>query len=106
MGGLTREMTTRDCRRAAILRSRSRFLFSLEGADACVLRDRQTQHADDHQFLCDWRESFPELAFYLSARLGTSWPGVFHQPGCDNQFLVALRVDAAATCAGWKRDSC
>ena len=64
----------RDCRRAGVLRSRSRFLCSVEGANPCVLRDRQTQHANDHQFLCDWRESFSELAFTF--RLGWGHRGL------------------------------
>ena len=92
-----------NCRRAAILRGRSRFLCSVESVNAGVLRDRQTQHANGREFPCDRRESFSELAFYIPARVGTSRPGVFDEPRCDNQFSVALRVDAPATCAGWKR---
>src|SRR5207302_146945 len=93
-----------------IFGSRACFLCGPEGVNACVLCDRQTQHANDHQFLCDRRESFSELAFHISARVGTSWSGIFDEPRRDDQFPVALRVNATpcaqagnAAAASWSR---
>src|SRR5205814_7722465 len=72
------------------------FLCGVESVDACVLRDWETQHADGGEFSGDWRESFPQLALYIPAWLGTPRPCVLDEPRCDDQFAVALRADAQA----------
>src|SRR6266481_622627 len=84
-----------DCRRTAILRRRASFVCCIKGANACVLRDRPTQHTNDCKFSRDRRESFPKLAFYIPAWLGTSRPRFFDKPRCDDQLPFALCANAA-----------